>query len=151
MSNRSGMRLQYSPSGIYTPQYSNVNRFLPQGGFQSVNASITAQEQCRVIPQMKTQNLNSMDNAGSMFGYGSQDVYVEKIGNNDVVDLSTLNNANVSVKENDINLLIDVNANLHLNYQQLDKQLTDEDSSEWEPIKSINIDEENDDYSLQIP
>ncbi len=80
------MRLHYSPSGVYAPKRNNVNRFLPQGGFQSVNASITAQEQCKVpIPQDRIPNPDSMDDAGDMFGHGSQDVIGEARGRDDIV------------------------------------------------------------------
>ena len=77
---RSGM--QYSQSGILAPKRSNVNRFLPQGGFQSVNESLRAEAQCK-LPEKREPNADSMDDAGSLFGYGTQDVFIEPTGSTD--------------------------------------------------------------------
>ena len=62
---------------------------LPQGGFQSVNLSITSQERCKV-PDKKDVQVIGDDYVSDTYGYGQQDVSGDAYGVEDTDDIAKL-------------------------------------------------------------
>ncbi len=95
---RSGFssRLQ-TASGMSSGRRSGLGTMLPQGGFQSVNKSLTAQRRT-VVPQPGEITDSMVAIFGDYYGYGEQDIEGEAQGVEDVdnsVDLFS----NVQLKD----------------------------------------------------